>query len=703
MKRAGIYVFFDKDGIVDRYVPYFITELHKVVDYIVVVANGRLTAEGRKTLAEAADDLFVRENRGFDAWAYKEAIEYIGWDGLREFDELVIANTTYGPFYPFQQAFDKMDADPCDFWGMYTMYGDKGKKDYCGIPLPNGLPDRVATNFVVFKHDVLHSYEFYQFWEQIPEIKTYYEDCAYFEFPLTEQLSDAGFTWAGLDGGGFRYVYPSPMVYGALEMISKLQIPILRRKAFFDANGTIDFCTDVPREVMSYIEEHTDYDCGLIWENLLRTVNQYDLKNWFNLNSILPLDHSKPVQRGTKVAAIFHSYYEDMMDQYLHNIESFPDGTDLYFTTDTRDKLEVLKELLLPLDARFNIEYRLVENRGRDVSALLIGCKDVVLEGGYDLICFMHDKKGVGNANQQFSSVGKIYSDTCFENVAANPDYVNNVIELFQKRPRLGMAVPPPPRNANYYLAIGGSWGVAANFTNVQKLLAEMKIDVPYDKQKPPVTALGCVFWFRPKALEPLFRKDWHVEDFDQEPTKSGDGTIATAVERAYSLVAQSQGFYPSVIMNSTYAEREVTQMTDIAHTYVDMTLKYVGHKPMLKIATAYFLRMLQQKKAAGTPPPAKKPVSPAKRSASPVKQPLPPAVRRPRGRGKSFLRGICPIGLWNLLRRVRCAAAGGRYVEPSVERGPIKTVVRACMPRFLWDMLRKAKCKENGWIYVED
>lgn len=113
MKRAGIYFFFDKDGIVDRYVPYFITGLHEVVDYIVVVVNGRLTAEGRKTLAEAADDLIVRENRGFDAWAYKEAIEYIGWDELREFDELVIANSTiYGPLYPFQEAFDRMDADP---------------------------------------------------------------------------------------------------------------------------------------------------------------------------------------------------------------------------------------------------------------------------------------------------------------------------------------------------------------------------------------------------------------------------------------------------------------------------------------------------------------------------------------------------------------------------------------------------------------
>ena len=118
MKRAGIYFFYDKDGIVDSYVPYFINGLHEVVDYIVVVVNGKLNAEGRKVLSECADDLFVRENVGFDAWAYKDAIEYIGWDQLLAFDELVLANfTIFGPVFPFGEVFDRMDKIECDFGG----------------------------------------------------------------------------------------------------------------------------------------------------------------------------------------------------------------------------------------------------------------------------------------------------------------------------------------------------------------------------------------------------------------------------------------------------------------------------------------------------------------------------------------------------------------------------------------------------------
>ena len=152
MKRAGVYFFYDKDGIVDSYVPYFVNGLHEVVDYIVVVANGKLSAEGRKALSECADDLFVRENIGFDAWAYKDAIEYIGWNQLRKFDELVLTNfTIFGPVYPFRDIFNKMDADPCDFWGMYTGYGDKNQRSWGGLPLPNGRPDYIASNFLVLK------------------------------------------------------------------------------------------------------------------------------------------------------------------------------------------------------------------------------------------------------------------------------------------------------------------------------------------------------------------------------------------------------------------------------------------------------------------------------------------------------------------------------------------------------------------------
>lgn len=688
MKRAGVYVFYDKDGIVDRYVPYFIQELHKVVDYIVVVVNGKLAPEGRRVLAAVADDMFVRENTGYDSFGYKEGVEYIGWDTLRQYDELVLANSSvFGPIFPFQNMFDQMGGDICDFWGCQTSYGNQNTSTYGGIPLKWGYrPDSICSNFMVFKRTVLHSYEFSEFWRKLPEIHNYYEAVVYFEFPLTKDLQDAGFVGLAVDRGKLAGIYPSANVYGALDMITNYSIPIVRRKAFFDQNGILDYCTDIPREIIRYIQKNTEYDCDLIWESLLRTTNLYDLKNWFNWNNVLPEDYSRNTPGEKKLAVIFHSYYEDIMGQYLHNLESFPNGTDFYFTTDTEKKQAALMKLLSPLENRFHIEYRLVENRGRDVSALLVGCRDVVLEGGYDLICFMHDKKAIGSSDE-FSCVGQAFSDCCFENTAATADYVNNVIDLFDRQPRLGIAVSPPPKNASYWTAIGGAWG--PNYGNTAKLLKDLGVRVPIDPGKPPVAPYGTVFWFRPAALGSLFKHAWKYEDFNTEPAL-GDGLIVHAIERAYGFVAQSQGYYTAVIMNHIYAEQEVTRMTEIAHTYVDLAKRNVGGNPtnpVLHTATGKMSQLLIQK--AGT----------ARRASGPA--PLTGNVQR--SPMKNFARGICPIGLWDLFRRVRCAAAGTVYVEPYVQRGPVKAAVRACTPRFIWDGFRRAKCRRNGWIFVED
>lgn len=694
MERAGIYFFFDKDGIVDRYVPYFIQELRKVLNYIVVVVNGKLTAEGRKILVEVSDDLFVRENVGYDVWAYKDALEYIGWDQLREYDALVLTNSTvYGPIFPFQEIFERMEDDPCDFWGMFVGYGDLKRREWNGIPLPNGMPDHISSSFCVFKKSVLKSYEFYNFWKKIRMINSYLESIVYYEMAMTQELCDAGFIASSADQGLFRNVCPNPTVYGAYDAITKFRIPVIRKKAFFDPNGTLDFCTDMPRKIIQHIEEHTDYDCNLIWESLLRTNNLYDLKNWFNWNHILPTDYSVTKPTNIKIAVIFHTYYEDVLDQYLHNIEAFPDGTDFYFTTNTEEKQNALKALMEPLSNQYNVTYRLVNNRGRDVSALLVGCRDVVLDGGYDLICFMHDKKGIG-CSTHFSCVGQSFSDCCFENVAATRNYVNNVIMLFEKQSRLGVAIPPPPKNANYYKTIGGSWGLNENYLNVQKLLSKIGITVPIDKEKPPVTAYGSVFWFRPEALLPLFQQEWHYEDFDAEPMR-GDGTISNAIERSHGFIAQGQGYYTSIIINATYAEQELTRMTEIAHTYVRITMQYVGPKFLLKEATTQLAQLLQRSKNMVSTT-----MGPSSRATTNI---VPVTPRKQRGILKGFVRGICPIGLWNLFRRIYCALIGGDYIEPTVRRGPVKTIFRACMPRFLWDLLRKAKCKENGWVFVEE
>ncbi|GHU78225.1 hypothetical protein FACS1894188_13260 [Clostridia bacterium] len=92
-KRAAIYVIYDKDGVLSEYREYFLKELKKVTNRIVVVANGILNPESRDKLYEITDDFFVRENSGYDSGAFRAGMNYISWDTLQnEYDELILCN-----------------------------------------------------------------------------------------------------------------------------------------------------------------------------------------------------------------------------------------------------------------------------------------------------------------------------------------------------------------------------------------------------------------------------------------------------------------------------------------------------------------------------------------------------------------------------------------------------------------------------------
>ena len=92
LKRLGIYFFYDKDGIVDEYNLVLLRDLKENLEKLLVVCNGALTPEGKARFASVADEVLVRENRGFDVWAYKEGMEHYGWSELSQYDERVSAN-----------------------------------------------------------------------------------------------------------------------------------------------------------------------------------------------------------------------------------------------------------------------------------------------------------------------------------------------------------------------------------------------------------------------------------------------------------------------------------------------------------------------------------------------------------------------------------------------------------------------------------
>ena len=155
MKRLLIYLTYDKQNIIDDYIGYFLRSMRSITDTIVAVCNMPYIEKGLPNLSDYADRIFYRENKGLDCGGFKDALcQFIGWDQLKEYDELILANDSfYGPFKDIGHIFAEMEARHLDFWGLMKRgsgaYGATGKD-----------PEHILSFFYVFQTPMIHSPDF---------------------------------------------------------------------------------------------------------------------------------------------------------------------------------------------------------------------------------------------------------------------------------------------------------------------------------------------------------------------------------------------------------------------------------------------------------------------------------------------------------------------------------------------------------------
>lgn len=548
MKRVGIYVFFDEDGYVDDFVIFYLRSLLKNLDRLIVIVNGTITAEGRKRIESEKIEVFVRENKGIDFWAYKAGIELIGWSELKKYDELVLTNCScYGPLYPFEEIFSKMDSEKADFWGMVkhprlNMRIFKAqKKDY--------LYEHIMSYFMVIRKKMLNSPEFKTYWDNLCEINSYEEAVSWHENMFTSYFENAGFTCSTfVDLKKYEKRIYNSSIQMAYDLAKEDRCPLVKKKAIFaEYSNFLTFCNGhQPRQLMDFIDKETDYDVNYIWKNLLRTQKGSVLKNNLHLNYILPIK-CKNTEKSIKysVALILYIYYEDMIEYCFEYAKSMPQYSHIYIITINKKIEEVAKNIFCNLMVS-KVEYLQQENRGRDVSAVLVTAKGIIPQ--YDYVCFAHDKK---TPTLEVGLMGEDYCRHCFEGVLKNKNYVANILEMFDQNPYLGFLTPPPPIFGDFYQITGREWGT--DFEIAQDVLKnKLNLKIKMDNQ--PVAAYGTVFWFRSKAFKTLLTYDWKYSDFPKEPIGRPDGTILHALERLYPLLAQHDGYLSGWIMPSDFA-----------------------------------------------------------------------------------------------------------------------------------------------------
>ena len=264
MKRIGVFVLYDEDGIVDDFIEYLLLKMREVLNKLVIVVNGDLKRESEKILQKYSGDLFYRRNIGYDGGAYKEAVlRFISKTEWEQYDEAVFFNDTfYGPFFSMKTIFERFDQEKVDFWGLSKWI------DGHSALLEQKLPEHLQTYFLVVKKSILQSVSFFDFWLSIDDPLTYKEAILNFEVAFTRFFFDRGFRYKSLVEmqGAEQLLEPGRVVYHAYpcKLILDFHFPVLKRKSVNMYN------IEQIVQILEYIEKDYGFDTSIVWKHLKR-------------------------------------------------------------------------------------------------------------------------------------------------------------------------------------------------------------------------------------------------------------------------------------------------------------------------------------------------------------------------------------------------------------------------------------------------
>lgn len=245
MKRICLFAGYDKNGLIDDYVIYYLKEMAKIAD--VYYYGDFEPKEGElDKISSYVKASYAKRHKKYDYGSWQELCNIIGWSNIQKYDQLILANDScYGPLFPIHEVFDEMGKKQVDFWGLS-----------CG----RGYHIHLQSYFLVFDKTILKSTHLLDFLNEVKVQPSLREVCDLYEDRITFYLRKQGFKYASYVPYGDFVVHP---YYETWRSIKDKRFPFLKVKVF---DGVVGY--DRKPNWRSFLRKYTDYDVSLIENNL---------------------------------------------------------------------------------------------------------------------------------------------------------------------------------------------------------------------------------------------------------------------------------------------------------------------------------------------------------------------------------------------------------------------------------------------------
>jgi len=259
MNRILLYIHYNKFDEMSDHVLYQLEKIKPLFSRVILISNSHLEKNYmRKLEMIGITEIIQRANIGFDFAAWRDGMEYVGFDHLKKYDSVTLMNDTcIGPLWSLEPYFRSFEsAIDCDFWGMTNFKKTKYFREH------------VQSYFVSYSREVVSSKVFKSFWMNVKSYDNVRQVIDNYETKFTSELKRTGFNYQvvfnTLGEKSDDMLHPDFSYYRPFDILNH-RVPFLKIKALqshqeqanqlkCEIKSISDFPSEILENVYSSIE-----------------------------------------------------------------------------------------------------------------------------------------------------------------------------------------------------------------------------------------------------------------------------------------------------------------------------------------------------------------------------------------------------------------------------------------------------------------